>query len=72
MGPGDSKSAMFSEELGFLLRRGQTRLGVFSACNSGRWEFVEPLLRSGLRALVGTHGLVTTIDQALIRGLVTP
>jgi len=63
---------MFSEELGFLLRRGQTRLGVFSACNSGRWEFVEPLLRSGLRALVGTHGLVTTIDQALIRGLVTP
>ena len=65
MGPGDSKSVMFSEELGFLLRRGQTRLGVFSACNSGRWEFVEPLLRSGLRALVGTHGLVTTIGAAV-------
>ena len=65
IGPGDSQSVMFSEELGFLLRRAQTRLGVFSACNSGRWEFVEPLLRSGLRALVGTLGRVTTIGATV-------
>ncbi len=52
---------MFSTELGFLLRKAQTRLGVFGACNSGRWAFVEPLLQAGLPALVGTHALVTNV-----------
>jgi len=53
---------MYSEELALLLRKAQTRVGVFSACNSGQWAFVEPLLREhGLRALVGVHDYVSTV-----------
>ena len=47
---------MYSEELANLLHNAQTRLAVFSACNSGRWVFTEPLLRAGLPALIGTQG----------------
>lgn len=50
---------LYSFELANLLQRAGTRLAVFSACNSGRWEFVEPLLRAGLPALVGTQGELT-------------
>lgn len=49
-----------SEKLGDLLRRAQTRLAVFSACNSGQWEFVKPLLKAGLPALIGAQGLVSS------------
>jgi hypothetical protein len=44
------------EYIGGLLRRAGTKLAVFSACNSGRWPFVEPMLRTGLPAIVGTQG----------------
>jgi hypothetical protein len=50
---------MYSEELANLLHNAQTRLAVFSACNSGRWVFAEPLLRAGLPALIGTQGSVS-------------
>jgi hypothetical protein len=50
---------MFSQELANLLHDAQTRLAVFSACNSGRWVFAEPLLRAGLPALIGTQGSVS-------------
>ena len=50
---------MYSEELANLLPNAQTRLAVFSACNSGRWVFAEPLLRAGLPALIGTQGSVS-------------
>ena len=50
---------MACEELADLLRHAETRLAVFSACNSGRWAFAEPLLRAGLPALIGTQGIVS-------------
>ena len=50
---------MDSEELANLLHNAQTRLAVFSACNSGRWVFAEALLRAGLPALIGTQGSVS-------------
>jgi hypothetical protein len=49
-----------SEKLGDLLRRAQTKLAVFSACNSGQWGFVKPLLKAGLPALIGAQGLVSS------------
>jgi hypothetical protein len=56
---------LFADELGDRLRNAETRLAVFSACNSGRWPFVEPLLRGGLPALIGTQGLISTRAAAL-------
>lgn len=49
---------MSSERLAGLLRRAGTRLAVFSACNSGRWGFVRPLILAGVPAIVGTQGIV--------------
>ncbi len=48
--------AMSSELLATLLARCKCRLAVFSACDSGRWEFVEPLLRMGVPAVIGHQG----------------
>ena len=42
----------------YFIRSG-TRLGVFNACCSGRWEFMEPLIRSGLQAAIGIQGLIS-------------
>lgn len=50
------RDRMYSTELADLLRRARTRLAVFSACYSGRWAFVEPLLRAGVPAVVGVQG----------------
>lgn len=55
-----SQPKMNSQELAELLQRAKTRLAMFSACNSGQWAFVEPLLRAGLPALIGAQGLVST------------
>lgn len=55
----ESLDKMYSFELANLLQRARTRLAVFSACNSGRWAFVEPLLRAGLPALIGAQGVVS-------------
>ncbi len=50
---------LYSETLGAMLANAQTKLAVFSACNSGRWTFVEPLLRAGVPAVIGTQGQVS-------------
>jgi hypothetical protein len=50
---------MYAEELAASLRRAGVRLAVFSACNSGRWPFVRPLLRAGLPAVIGNQGMVS-------------
>jgi hypothetical protein len=50
---------LYSEALAGLLRRAGVRLAVFSACNSGRWPFVRPLLQAGLPALIGVQGQVS-------------
>ncbi|MGM0386607.1 MAG: CHAT domain-containing protein [Actinomycetota bacterium] len=47
---------LHSAELANMLRRAQIRLAVFSGCNSGRWQFVEPLLRAGVPAVIGAQG----------------
>lgn len=49
---------LYVERLSNLLRRAGTRLAVFSACNSGRWSFVEPLLRAGLPVVIGAQGML--------------
>ena len=49
---------VYVEQLSRLLRRAETKLAVFSVCNSGRWPFVEPLLRAGLPAVIGAQGWV--------------
>jgi hypothetical protein len=55
---------LYSEQLGRFLRKARTRLAVFSACNSGRWTFMEPLIRAGLPALIGTQGLISSCGSA--------
>ena len=49
---------LYANSLGPLLRRAGTSLAVFSACNSGNWTFVEPLLRAEVPVVVGVQGLV--------------
>lgn len=58
-------SRLFSDrKLDVLLDRSGTRIAVFSACNSGRWPFVKPLLKAGLPAFVGVQGS-TSCDAAI-------
>jgi hypothetical protein len=57
----DPAARLYADRLADRLRAAGTRFAFFSACNSGRWSFVEPLLRRGLRALIGTQGLVSSI-----------
>ena len=58
-------TTLFSDRgLDDMLRRSGARIGVFSACNSGRWPFVEPLLKAGLPALIGVQGN-TMCDAAI-------
>ena len=52
---------LYVEKLSNLLRRAGTRLAVFSACNSGRWSFVEPLLRAGLPVVIGAQGMLDSM-----------
>ena len=52
-------------KLDVLMRRSGARIGVFSACNSGQWPFVEPLLKAGLPALIGVQGS-TMCDAAIV------
>jgi len=72
------RDRMYSTELADLLRKARTRLAVFSACYSGRWPFVEPLLRAGVPAVVGVQGNLSvhgaqvfceTLYQKLMVGL---
>lgn len=58
-------SPLYSDrKLDVLLRRSGARIAVISACNSGRWEFVKPLLKAGLPALIGVQGM-TMCDAAI-------
>lgn len=58
-------SPLYSDrKLDVLLRRAGARIAVFSACNSGRWAFVEPLIKIGLPAVIGVQG-ITMCDAAI-------
>jgi hypothetical protein len=58
------KGRLYSHKLASLLSRLGTSLAVFSACNSGRRTFVEPLLQSGIPVVIGAQGLVF-VDVAI-------
>jgi hypothetical protein len=47
-------------DLARTLGRTETRVAVFSACNSGYWPVVEPLIKAGVPALIGINGGVTS------------
>lgn len=60
------------------LARTETRVAVFSACNSGYWPVVEPLIKAGVPVVVGVNGGVdsdstiefcTRLYQSLALGL---
>jgi len=40
------------------LRRANTKLAVFEACNSGRWVFIEPIVKAGIPIVIGAHGAI--------------
>lgn len=47
-------------ELTRTLQRTDTRLVVLSACNSGFWAVVAPLLKAGVPAVIGVNGVVNS------------
>jgi hypothetical protein len=53
-----STERLYADILGPLLRRMGTTVAVFSACNSGNWTFVEPLLNAEVPVVVGVQGLI--------------
>jgi hypothetical protein len=53
-----SPARLNADALGSMLRLAGTTIAVFSACNSGNWEFVQPLLREGVPVVIGARGLV--------------
>jgi CHAT domain len=55
----DNFLPLYADRLSDLLRGSRTRLAVFSACNSGNWCFIEPMLRAGLPAVIGVQGIVS-------------
>jgi hypothetical protein len=52
------------EQVAALLRQARVRLAVFNACYSGRWEFIEPIVRTEVRAVIGVHDVVSTAGAA--------
>jgi len=61
---GNNYKRLYANTLGPLLRRAGTTIAVFSACHSGNWQFVGPLLQSGIPVVVGTQGKVY-VDVAI-------
>jgi hypothetical protein len=50
----------YVDELAPSLARSGTRLAVMSACNSGYWAAVKPLLNAGIPAVLGVNGAVNS------------
>ncbi len=61
---GQVGGTLLSEALDGLLVRAGTRLAAFSACNSGRWSFVGPLIRAGVPVVIGVQGTVFNVTAA--------
>lgn len=49
-------------ELAATLRRTQTRLVVLSACNSGLWPAVQPLVAAGMPVVIGINGAIASVS----------
>jgi hypothetical protein len=58
---GQVGGTLLSEALDGLLVRAGTRLAAFSACNSGRWSFVGPLIEAGVPVVIGVQGNVFNV-----------
>ncbi len=53
---------VYIDDLAPKLGESGTRLAVMSACNSGFWSVVCPLLKAGLPAVIGVNGAVASIS----------
>jgi len=60
--PLSPKDVVYIDELGPRLAKSGTRLAVMSACNSGYWAAVKPLLNAGVPVVVGVNGGVASIS----------
>jgi len=60
--PLSPKDEIYIDELGPWLAESGTRLAVMSACNSGYWAAVKPLLNAGVPVVVGINGGVASIS----------
>jgi hypothetical protein len=60
--PLSPKDKIYIDELGPQLAVSGTRLAVMSACNSGYWAAVKPLLSAGVPVVVGVNGGVASIS----------
>ena len=47
------------------LNAANVKLAVFTACNSGQWEFVKPLIRAKIPLIIGLHDSVTNVSASL-------
>lgn len=54
-----SKQVLTSEKLSGMLRKEETRLVMLGADRSGRWIFVEPLIRAGIPVIIGAQGILS-------------
>ena len=52
--------SFYVDDLALSLAGSGTRLAVMSACNSGYWAAVKPLLSAGIAAVVGVNGAVAS------------
>ena len=50
----------YLEDIARALKAGRARLAVLSACNSGFWAAVRPLLEAGVPAVLGVNGSVAS------------
>lgn len=53
---------LYLDALAPILGEGGIRLAVMSACNSGYWAAVKPLLDAGVPAVVGVNGGVASVS----------
>lgn len=53
---------VYADDMADALARSKARLVVLSACNSGYWPVVKPLLDAGVAAVVGINGAVASIS----------
>lgn len=58
-GLGTARKAQIAD-LAQTLKHAKTRLVVLSACNSGAWPVVKPLLKAGIPAVIGINGAVAS------------
>ncbi|MEO6545416.1 MAG: CHAT domain-containing protein, partial [Nitrospiraceae bacterium] len=58
--PLSAKYIYYVDELAISLAGTGTRLAVMSACNSGYWAAVKPLLDAGIPAVLGVNGAVVS------------